>query len=150
MTMKQLYREFEPAATPETEIFTVTHTVQTNIEYKLFFDGFMLDEEHFRLGNHVFQSEKTGEKFYFPVIFGTNISNSNVSTERWEGPEFIADAYKVDMQYREVSGETLPIRDADKTMWYQCRYQIPAGCGPLKYLRFESVNELVPEVRIKL
>ena len=83
------------------------------------------------------------------MIFGTNISNSDVSTERWEGPEFIADAYKVDMQYREVSGETLPIRDADKTMWYQCRYQIPAGCGPLKYLRFESVNELVPEVRIK-
>ena len=149
MTMVQLYKEFAPAESPEFETITVTHTVQTDIKYKLFFDGFMLDEEHFRLGNHVFQSEKTGEKFYFPVIFGTNISNSNVSTERREGPEFLADAYTVDMQYREVSGETLPFRDSEKVMWYQCRYQIPAGSGPLKYLRFESVNELVPEVRIK-
>ncbi|MBE6405126.1 MAG: hypothetical protein E7040_03805 [Lentisphaerae bacterium] len=149
MTMVQLYNEFAPAESPEFETITVTHTVQTDIKYKLFFDGFMLDEEHFRLGNHVFQSEKTGEKFYFPVIFGTNISNSNISTERREGPEFLADAYTVDMQYREVSGETLPFRDSEKVMWYQCRYQIPAGSGPLKYLRFESVNELVPEVRIK-
>ena len=83
------------------------------------------------------------------MIFGTNISNSDVSTERRDGPEQLADAYSCDMLYREVSGETLPQRDKDGIMWYQCRYQIPAGNGPLKYLRFESVNELIPEVRIK-
>lgn len=149
ITMKQLYREFAPVETPEFETLTVTHTVQTNIKYQLFFDGFMLDEEHFKLGNHVFQSEKDGTKFYFPVIFGTNISNSDVSTERVDGPEKLADAYSCDMLYREVSGETLPFRDNAGTMWYQCRYQIPAGHGNLKYLRFESASELVPEVKLK-
>ena len=50
ITMQQLYREFAPKAMPEFEILNVTHTVQTNIKYQLFFDGFMLDEEHFKLG----------------------------------------------------------------------------------------------------
>ena len=43
----------------------------------------------------------------------------------------------------------MPFRDNDGTMWYQCRYQIPAGHGNLKYLRFESCSELVPEVKLK-
>jgi hypothetical protein len=149
ITTKQLYWEFAPEQTPEMQILTVTHTVQTNIKYKLFFDGFMLDEDHFRLGNHIFESETTGKKYSFPVIFGSNISNANVSTERFDGPEKLADAYSCDMQYHEVSGETLPFRDSDGVMWYQCRYQIPANCGKLKYLRFESIHELVPEVKVK-
>ena len=101
------------------------------------------------MGNHVFRSADDGMIYRFPVIFGTNISNSNVFSARKDDPESIQDAYDIDLQYFEISGETLPRRDADGIMWYQCRYRMPAACSKLEYLRFETANELVPPVRLK-
>lgn len=143
---QRMYKYLTPQAD---KILTVTHTVQTPIQFKYFFDGYQLDEEKYFLGHHVFRSADNGTIYRFPVIFGTNISNSNVFSARKDDPESIQDAYDIDLQYFEISGETLPARDADGIMWYQCRYRLPAECSKLEYLRFETANELVPPVRVK-
>lgn len=146
----EVFRRLYAYLTPEGDnILTVTHTVQTPIQFKYFFDGYQLDEEKYRLGDHVFRSAETGKIYRFPVIFGTNISNSNIFAARKDYAENIQDAYELDLQYYEISGETLPYRDPDGTMWYQCRYAIPADCGKLEYLRFEPIHELVPMVKLK-
>lgn len=148
---EETFRRMYAYLTPQNEngILTVTHTVQTPIQFKYFFDGYQLDENKYFLGNHVFRSADDGVIYRFPVIFGTNISNSNVFSARKDDPESIQDAYDIDLQYFEISGETLPRRDANGTMWYQCCYRMLAACSKLEYLRFETANELVPPVRLK-
>ena len=145
----RLYREFAPRPDEKHDVLSVLHTVQTDIEYQYFFDGFVLDEKQFFLGNHVFQSEKNGELCRLPVIFGTNISNSDISDQRIDSPSKLADAYECDNQYKEISCETLPEKDEKGVFWFRCRYQLPAGIGPWKYLRFEKRCEAVPAVRLK-
>lgn len=128
---------------------TVTHTVSTSIQFKYFFDGYLLDEQKYYLGDHVFRAVDTGKFYRCPVIFGTNISNSVLDPIRGDEPDNIQDAYTLNLQYTEISGETLPERDADGTWWYRCRYTIPADCGKLEYVRFETANELVPNVKVR-
>ena len=148
LTMRRLYRLGAPCRPDNYRVLTVCHTVQTSLKFQYFFDGCLLDEKRYYLGDHVFRSEN-GQIFRFPVIFGSNISNTDTDPARRDDPFSIRDAYEFDSQYQEISYETYPERDSDGRMWYFCRYSLPADCGDVTYLRFESAHALVPPVRVK-
>ena len=148
--MNFLYREFTPAVTQEQRLLQITHTTGTPIKFQYFFDGFLLDENHFMLGWHVFQLEGTGEICKFPVIFGTNISNSDVDSNLLQpDPAGLADAFFLEHQYKEISCTTLPEQDADGSFWYTCRFPVSKKAGSLRYLRFEPAHALVPEIKVR-
>ena len=148
LTMQRLYRLGSPSRTGNAPVLTVCHNVQTALHFQYFFDGFLLDEQKYYLGDHVFRSSD-GKLHRFPVIFGTNISNANATPARNDNPFSIKDAYEFDSQYQEVAWETYPVRGSDGQMWYYCRYPLPADCPELEYLRFEPAGALAPAVRLK-
>lgn len=148
LTFRRLYRLGEPEKQNDMQVLTLCHTVQTDLRFQYFFDGFLLDEKQYYLGDHVFRSGDSAE-YRFPVIFGSNISNTGTDPARKDAPDSIKDAYEFDSQYQEISFETFPERDKEGRMWYYCRYLLPASCASLEYLRFEPVNALVPQVQVK-
>ena len=124
----------------------ITHTAASDIKFQYFFDGFLLDEKSFYLGDHVFADE-AGKVYRFPVIFGSNISNDNVSALRSEDPEGLRDAWVYNLQHTEVAGECLKVYD-NSTVWYTCRYNLPSEVKALKYVRFEPAPGKDIPVRI--
>lgn len=149
--LKRLYKMRLHSFPEETELLEIRHTVKTDIEYKYFFDGYLLDEKAYYLGEHVFRSKTTGRMFKFPVIFGTNISNSNVDYSRHEAPNAIDDTFAVDLQYHEASWESLPEIEADGKVWYRTSYPLAPNvhADDLEYIRFQSSHALVPPVSLK-
>ena len=115
----------------------ITHTAVSDIKFQYFFDGFLLDEKSFYLGDHVFADE-AGKLYRFPVIFGSNISNDNVLPQRTADPEGLRDAWVYNLQHTEVAGECIKKYDNDSTVWYTCRYPLPPDVKALKYVKFES------------
>lgn len=148
LVFKHLYN-FRTLPAPDSAELTVCHTVQTAIPFQYFFDGFLLDERFYLLGHHIFRSKTMGMELRFPVIFGTNISNADLNTARYDDPDSIKDAYEFDHRYPEISGECYPERDSSGIMWYYCRYPLPTNCTKLEYLRFESVGACIREVKLK-
>ena len=138
------FRTLPPSGSAE---LTVCHSVQTDIPFRYFFDGLLLDEHFFFLGNHVFRSG--GREMRFPVIFGTNISNADLNPARYDAPDSLCDAWEWDRRYPEISGECYPERDEKGVMWYYCRYAVPDGCAELEYCRFEPAGACIPPVRLK-
>lgn len=148
LTMRRLYRLGTPVCGESSRLLTVCHTVQTSLRFQYFFDGYLLDESKYFLGNHVFRSYD-GKIYRFPVVFGSNISNTDANPARNDTPFSIRDAYEFDSQYQEIAYETYPECDSNGKMWYSCRYRLPGDCPDLEYLRFEAANALVPPVRMK-
>lgn len=144
-----LYREFTPQTTENERLLQITHTTSTPIRFQYFFDGFLLDENFFLLGWHVFFLEETKEIRKFPVIFGTNISNRKMDPSLKEDPSGLSDAFFLEHQYKEISCSTLPEQDENGHFWYHCRYLVPATVRNVRYLRFEPLHALVPEVAVK-
>ena len=148
IVFRRLYR-FRTLPAPDSPELTVCHTVQTDIQFQYFFDGFLLKEQFYLLGHHVFRSKTFAAELRFPVIFGTNISNSDLNTARYDDPDSIKDAYELDRRYPEISGECYPERDVSGTLWYYCRYPLPDGCTDVEYLRFEPAGACCREVRLR-
>ena len=148
LTMRRLYRLGASRIPAGSRVLTVCHTVQTSLKFQYFFDGCMLDEARYYLGDHVFRAGD-GRLFRFPVVFGSNISNTDTDPARRDDPFSIRSAYEFDSLYQEVAYETYPERDADGRMWYFCCYSLPEECREVTYLRFESAGALVPPVRVK-
>ena len=115
----------------------ITHTAVSSIQFQYFFDGFLLDEKSFYLGDHVFADE-AGKVYRFPVIFGSNISNDNVLPQRTADPEGLRDAWVYNLQHTEVAGECIKEYDNESTVWYTCRYPLPPEVKAFKYVKFES------------
>ena len=126
----------------------ITHTTASDIKFQYFFDGFLLDEKSFYLGDHIFTDE-AGRQYRFPVIFGSNISNDNVLPQRTDDPEGLRDAWVYDLQHTEVAGECIKEYDDDSTVWYTCRYRFPQEARELKYITFESAPGKDIQVRIR-
>ena len=126
----------------------VTHTVDTPMKFKYFFDGFLLDEKSFYLGEHIFTSS-SGEVLRLPVIFGSNISNCNVLPERTADPEGLRDAWVYNLQHTEVSGECLKFTDDENCVWYTCKYDLPAGELGWQYKGFETAPGKDFQVKLK-
>ena len=148
IVFERLYR-FRTFPAPDTAELTVCHTVRAGIAFRYFFDGFLLDENAYLLGHHLFRDKASGRILRFPVVFGTNISDSSVNPARQDIPDSIQDAYELDGRYPEISGECLPERDSDGVMWYRCRYPLPAGCTDVEYVRFEPVTPGSNDVKVK-
>lgn len=149
-TIRTLYRFGKEQFPPGASLLTVCHTTQTDFHFEYFFDGFVLDEKKYYMGDHIFRSQKSGREYRFPVIFGSNISNADVDSVRKDDPDSIRDSYDLNSQYREAAFETLPVHDgADGKMWYYCRYLNPCPCEELEYLRFSPISESIPEVLLK-
>ena len=113
----------------------ITHTAASDIKFQYFFDGFLLDEKSFYLGDHVFADE-AGKLYRFPVIFGSNISNDNVLPRRTDDPEGLRDAWVYNLQHTEVAGECVKEYEEDSTVWYTCRYPVPPEVKSLRYKTF--------------
>ena len=126
----------------------ITHTAVSSIKFQYFFDGFLLNEKSFYLGDHIFADE-AGKVYRFPVIFGSNISNNNVLPLRTADPEGLRDAWVYNLQHTEVAGECIKEYDDDSTVWYTCRYRFPKEAQPLKYITFESAPDRDIQVRIR-
>ena len=150
LVFERLYRMHPQQAPGEGAAeLTVCHTVQTDIAFRYFFDGVLLDEAFYLLGHHIFRCESSGAELRFPVIFGSNISNTDLKPARYDSPESLADAYEIDRRYLEVVGECYPRRDASGDMWYYCRYPLPEGVMAVEYLRFEPAGACCHPVRLK-
>ncbi len=125
---------------PGKDWLEVVHTCFEKREYKLFFDGWFVDEQKDLLGWHQFRDEQ-GNKYDLPVIYGSNISSDDVSFERnpinKTGRGY--DTYSVDMRLLEVSTATLPEKDTRGRTWYRCRYPHPAPERTLTYCCFIPV-----------
>ena len=148
LTRYRLYRLGRRQYPLNIPMLTVCHTVKTTQKYQYFFDGFLLDENRYFLGNHVFLSEENGKEYRFSVIFGSNIGNSDVDYRRYDSPASFRDAFTSDLQYREPSFETLPVLINDE-MWYYCRYVAPCAVETLRYLRFEPASAKNDPVRMR-
>ena len=150
LVLERLYRMHPSQAAGATGAeLTVCHTVQTDISFQYFFDGVLLDEAFYLLGHHVFRCRRSGVELRFPVIFGSNISNTDLNPARYDSPDSLSDAYEIDRRYLEIAGECYPRRDASGEMWYYCRYPLPAGVTDVEYLRFESAGACCRPVRLK-
>ena len=126
----------------------VTHTVDMPIKFQYFFDGFLLDEKSFYLGDHIFTAPG-GEELRLPVIFGSNISNSDVFFVRSDDPEGLRDAWVYNLQHPEVAGECLKTPDEQNCMWYTCKFALPDGSQQWQYSRFEPVDGKDCQVKLK-
>lgn len=143
--LQQLNKNQYPAGA---DLFTVTHTVDTDREFLYFFDGNFINEEDFLLGHHVFRSEK-GETYRFPVIFGKNISNAKSSPGRICDPLNDFDRYIVNRQYIEILGGALPEKDQQGRTWYKASYLHPAPGEQLTFSHFEPAPGQSATVEIK-
>jgi hypothetical protein len=130
---QRMYKYLTPQAD---KILTVTHTVQTPIQFKYFFDGYQLDEEKYFLGYHVFRSAENGTFYRFPVIFGKNISNAVNAPARLCDPLSDFDRYIINRQYMEILGGADPVCDKTGKMWYKATYPHPCPGRNLVYKEF--------------
>lgn len=150
--MRRLYAMRRQSFPREAELLEILHTVRTPIKYRMFFDGFILDEKTYFLGEHVFRSKTSGRMYGFPVVFGTNIANADTDTSRRETPDRIDDTFAIDLQFLEPSWEAMPEIADDGTVWYRTSFALPPGvhADDLEYLRFQSAHALVPAVSVRL
>jgi len=100
------------------ERIEVIHTTDEKRPYRLFCDGFFLEEKAFLLGHHIlyFSNDR---KISVPVIYGSNISSSDID---WELRESVTswcrnDFLEFDRRLAEVAFETLPIKEDGKTYY---------------------------------
>ena len=131
-----------------TELFSVTHTVQTDREFLYFFDGNFIDEKDFFLGEHLFVSE-SGREYRFPVVFGKNISNTQSSPGRICDPLSDFDRYVVNRQYIEILGGAIPEKDKAGNTWYKAFYPHPSPGEKLMYKCFVPAENFTGEVKVK-
>lgn len=143
--LQQLNKNRFPAGA---ELFTITHTVDTQREFLYFFDGNFINEKNFLLGHHVFLSEK-GKAYRFPVIFGKNISNAQSSPGRICDPLSEFDRYIVNRQYIEILGGACPEKDKKGRTWYKAFYLHPAPGEKLTFSHFEAAEGENVSVEIK-
>lgn len=146
--MNDLYSMRQNQLAAQGELITLKHTTDITMPYRVFVDGFFVDERNYLLGWHILENE-AGKQYELPVIFGSNISNEKVTAVRRDDPHYICDQYLVSSQYEEVSAETLPEIDSDGITWYQCSYLHPEAGAKLKYIRFKPANAYAGKVRIK-
>ncbi len=147
-TVFKLLYDFRSVPAQSTKQLEVTHTVETDVKFQYFFDGFLLDESTFYLGEHCF-ADKTGRKLRFPVIMGSNISNSHVLPQRGEDPEQLRDSYVYDLQHTEVAGECLKTVDDSGKVWYTCRFDLPDEVENLTCTGFEAAAGRQYQVELK-
>ena len=131
-----------------TELFSITHTVQTDREFLYFFDGNFIDEKDFFLGEHLFVSE-SGKEYRFPVVFGKNISNTQSSPGRICDPLSDFDRYVVNRQYIEILGGAIPEKDKAGNTWYKAFFPHPAPGEKLTYKCFFPAANFTGEVKVK-
>ena len=132
---------------PAGKRLTVRHTASANPPYRWFVDGFYVDEKRYLLGDHIF-CDDAGTEFRFPVIFGSNISNEEVSVMRSETPDRFCDSFSHARHFVEVTAETIPFTDDAGTTWYQCTYPYPDCKGELRYKGFRSAHAFAGIVRL--
>ncbi len=148
LTRRRLYRMGKTRFAPGTPLMTVCHTVETDVPFKYFFDGFLLNEKDYHLGDHVFRSVKSGREYCLPVILGSNITGASVSGSRSDSPDAPGDKYYSDGRFRESAFETLTVRSSNGVLWSFCRYSDPCPGEKLEYLGFRAA--INPPAAVKL
>lgn len=146
--MKDLFSMRQAQLSAQGELISLKHTTSADIPYRVFVDGFFVDENNYLLGWHIIENEG-GKQYALPVIFGTNISNEKATAARRDDPDYICDQYRAGKHYEEVSAETLPEIDCDGITWYQCSYLNPEPGAKLKYVRFKAANAYAGSVKVK-
>ena len=100
-------------------LIKVVHTTDHTEKYRAFWCGIFIDNEKYTLG-HYKLTYTDGTEAFFPVKYGTNITDMDVGGG--------SDADPADRcgssAFHEVSGSTLP-RLVDGKYWYECGYENP-------------------------
>ena len=127
----------------------VTHTAETGIGFKYFFDGNFIKEEDYLLGHHIFVT-KEGKELSFPVVFGKNISNAVNPPERKCDPFSEFDRYILNRQHIEILGGARPERGPDGRFRYRTWYVSPVPAEELTYREFRPSGRFDCKVEIEL
>lgn len=108
-------------------LITVTHTTDLLIPYKFFHDGTFIDDDVYLLGNYRL-TYTDGESVTFPVVYGTNLSNSNIK-----------DPY-TNLLYREVNGSAMPKFIGDE-IYYTCMFENPYPEKEVQSFNYEPIQK---------
>lgn len=105
-----------------TTFVEITHTTDCKKPYVVFYDGVLLDNEAYKIGDHLLEYED-GTVHQAPIIYGLNISNEDVQWERNRVSDGhgLSDQYQSDSLLEETAFTTRPIRIEGKTYY---RYMI--------------------------
>ncbi len=148
-TLQELYR-IRQGALPLGKCLEIVHTTDAQKDYKLFFDGYFVDEKADLLGYHVLRGA-SGKVIELPVIYGSNISHDRVSFDRHmpprEGENY--DSYTLDMRLLESSYETLPHREQNGRVFYRTQYPLTAPEESYTYVTFRPVPAFTGRVEVK-
>ena len=128
-------------------LIKVVHTTDHTEKYHEFWCGIFIDNEKYTLG-HYKLTYTNGTEAFFPVKYGTNITDRDVGGG--------SDADPADRcgssAFHEVSGSTLP-RLIDGRYWYECGYENPHPEKTVKSFEYvpadgkENINVYIRSVQ---